>query len=278
MPVRNAWIRGEGYINTTQGGTLTINVKNPYVSQTQPSGLVIDRVRIQGNLDLVKNGLGVLQLQNSASHQVDSLTINAGGINLVNALLSVTGPITLRANTFLQIYNHIPGLNPLVKTGGGLPELRLHGNASGQAELRLVGPMNGTSGSLRQGLEKLHIQDRGLVDFRTFSSAVNPTILYLDQLEFNDANTLLTIRNWVAGSDYLLVKKSWGDATIPALLSQIYFEGYGWAESWEEHGLSDFGDYWQITPFPEPATYGAILGAVGIGLWKWRTCRRKKVT
>jgi len=273
MPTRNAWIQGDGYLNTTAGGTLTINVKNPYVNQSQPSGLVIDGVRIGGNLHLIKNGQGVLQLQNSATHQVDSLTINTGGVNLVNSLMSVTEAITLHANTFLQIYNHIHGANPLLKTGGGRPKFKLIGNANNQAELRLIGAMNGTSGSLRQGLEELYIENRGLVDFGTYSSAANSNILYLDKLSFNEADAILTIRNWGAGSDYLLVEKSWGDSHIAPLLSQIYFEGYGFAQSWEAHGLSDFGDYWQVTPFPEPSTYGSILGAVGLGLWAWK--RRK---
>jgi|GEM_PF-1028099 len=273
MPTRNAWIQGEGYLNTTAGGTLTINVKNPYVSQNQSSGLVIDGVRIRGNLHLIKNGQGVLQLQNSATHQLDSLTINTGGINLVNSLMSVTEAITLRANTFLQIYNHIPESNPLLKTGGGLPKLKLIGNANDQAELRLIGAMNGTPGSLHQGLEELYIENRGLVDFGTYSSATNSNILYLDQLSFNDADAILTIRNWEASSDYLLVNKSWGDSHIASLLSQIYFEGYGFAQSWETHGLSDFSGYWKITPFPEPTTYGAILGTVGLGLVVWRRRR-----
>jgi len=273
MPTRNAWIQGKGYLNTTAGGTLTINVKNPYVNQNQPSGLVMDGVRIGGNLHLIKNGQGVLQLQNSGTHQVDALTINTGGINLVNSLMSVTEAITLRANTFLQIYNHIPESNPLLKTGGGLPKLKLIGDTNDQAALRLIGAMNGTSGSLRQGLEELYIENRGLVDFGTYSSAANSNILYLDQLTFNDSNALLTITGWVEGAAYLLVKKSWGDANLPALLSQIYFDGYGFAKSWETHGLGGFDDYWQVTPFPEPTTYGAIFGTVGLVLWAWK--RRK---
>jgi len=63
-------------------------------------------------------------------------------------------------------------------------------------------------------------------------------------------------------------------------LNQIVFEGY------QDYftTLKDYdADYWQITPWgakpaPEPSTYGAILGAVGLALVAWRRKRRRKPT
>jgi len=41
--------------------------------------------------------------------------------------------------------------------------------------------------------------------------------------------------------------------------------------------LEDFNsEYWSISATPEPATYGALLGTVGLGLWTWRK-RRDRV-
>jgi len=54
------------------------------------------------------------------------------------------------------------------------------------------------------------------------------------------------------------------------VLERIEFEGYGPAmfRDWDSN-------YFQITPAPEPATYGAIVGAVGIGLVVWRKKKRR---
>jgi len=56
------------------------------------------------------------------------------------------------------------------------------------------------------------------------------------------------------------------------LLNQIVFEGY---QDYFTTFKNYDNDYYQIYPFgaqpaPEPSTYGAILGAAGLGLWSWR--------
>jgi len=40
--------------------------------------------------------------------------------------------------------------------------------------------------------------------------------------------------------------------------------------------LEEFdAEYWSISATPEPATYGAILGAIGIGLVVWQKRKRR---
>ncbi|WP_156469202.1 PEP-CTERM sorting domain-containing protein, partial [Cephaloticoccus primus] len=57
-------------------------------------------------------------------------------------------------------------------------------------------------------------------------------------------------------------------------LPNIVFEGYqNYETTWKPYD----NNYIQITPFgivPEPTTYGAILGAVGIGLYLFRRKRK----
>jgi len=62
--------------------------------------------------------------------------------------------------------------------------------------------------------------------------------------------------------DYLLVRKD--SRHLYDALSPIRLEGRAEHRAW-------VADYWQVIPaFSEPATYGAILGAVGFGLFVWR--------
>jgi len=232
-----------------------------------------DKASFKGNIHLIKTGQGALELDSDATHEFAGVTINQGIIRLLKGFFSLTGIITVGDSAGIDMFEIGPNLdNPIVKTSGGFPEMTLRGNPYGPSTDAAILRFNGNT---RQQLAKLHIQDRGMIDFIGANKAA-PNILYLDQLTFSDANARLTIRNWNDQADYLLVRKIWGDANVPAILSRIYFEGYGPAK-WHWHDLgSGYGDYWQITPFPEPSTYGAILGAIGMGLWIWRKQRGRR--
>jgi len=87
------------------------------------------------------------------------------------------------------------------------------------------------------------------------------------------------MRNWFEYEDRLLMKK--GGGFNPDYLQNIRFEGY---ENFPVIMRKYDWQYWEITPFgtdntlgflPEPSTYGAILGTIGIALWSWRRKRRR---
>ncbi|KXU34137.1 hypothetical protein AXK11_08830 [Cephaloticoccus primus] len=164
--------------------------------------------------------------------------------------------------------------NPLVGLGGhygDFPFITLMGGPPGlpneEAILRF-------GGNTKQSLRGLQIQDRGVVDFVGGALNGKENILYLDALTISGADAQLIIRNWDDRADYLLVRRSYGDVNIPPILNQIHFEGYGPA-MWREHYLEGYSDYWQITPMPEPGTYGAIFGSLAFGLIVWRNKRRR---
>jgi len=276
IPIRQASIVGSGFITTQGRAPLEVYVKNPYVDESHPARLIINsNVRIINDTPLIKTGLGALHFNgtNNTPHQLGAVTINEGIFALGNTKISVTGPITIGPNAsfVLQLYNKILTTGQkIIRKGGGLPNLRLRGNSTGEANFTFVKSTNDVP--LIQGIDTLYIENRASIGFGN-TAPETPIILYLDHLTFNDTDAILRITDWAEGAAYLLVKKTWGNANIAALLSQIYFEGYGRAKNWEAHGLSDFGDYWQITPLPEPTTYGATLGAVGLGLWTWRKRR-----
>jgi len=259
----NSQINGSGTITTASGVTL-------YIHSYGDTLTLEEKAAFSGGRHLVKTGPAALELDSEATHEVGGVWIHQGVIRLLKGIFGVSDEIIIGDGAGIDSFEIAANLdNPIVKTSGGFPEITLHGNPYGPLTDAAVLRFNGNT---RQQLAKLHILDRGMIDFIGNNKAA-PNILYLDQLTFSDTNARLTIRNWNGQADYLLVRKIWGDANISAILNRIYFEGYGPAR-WEPHSLQGYGDHWQITPFPEPATYGAILGAIGLGLWGWKKRRR----
>ncbi|KXU37008.1 hypothetical protein AXK11_03085 [Cephaloticoccus primus] len=130
-----------------------------------------------------------------------------------------------------------------------------------------------------QTLSELHIADSGVIEFRYGSSG--PNFLFLDLLTFNNTDAKLFVKGWHEFENYLLIKKTaLATGQWAQVLKQIDFDGYSL-----DYDLlaSDYNnDYFQISPWgswsqaiPEPSTYGAILGALGVGAY---LIRRKRQT
>jgi len=261
----------------TGAGAITTPANNrPLYAHIYSNRLVLQNgARFSGNRDLVKAGPGTLELDSDATHQLSTITINEGAIRLLKGSLSVRGDIVVGDGAGRDLFElAAQSNNRIVRQGIAPPTMTLHGNpygpASDEAILRF-----GDGRNVRQALATLHIRDRGTLDFGSAGmGTLFPNILYLDRLTLNDTSAILTIRNWMDRSDYLLVRRTWGNVNVPPILPQIHFEGYGPAR-WEPHDLNGFDDYWQITPFPEPTTYGALLAAVGIGLAIWKKRARR---
>jgi len=274
MPHKQAVIDGSGTIDG-EFMSLLIDVKNPYVDENNPSRLIIESgIRIVNKTSLLKTGVGALHLNGPVNryHELGSLVVDKGILAMGSANISVTAPISIGPGaTFLVQYYSFEQLRipRIAKAGGGLADLRLRGSKTEEAHFGFI--KSTSAGTAIQGLNSLTIENKATIDFGN-RAAETPLILYIDQLILEGPDALLRIREWVSGASYLLVRKDWGDARLSELLSKIYFEGYGWASAWEAHDLEGFDDYWTIRPYatPEPATYGAILSTLGLGLVAWR--------
>jgi len=123
----------------------------------------------------------------------------------------------------------------------------------------------GLPGIGREKIHKLVVKGGSYVYFESPKSDPKTNYFYLDDLLISD-DASLTIQTWHEGRDFFLVRKD--SEHLQDALSKIKFEGWGDAQA----GVREYdNDYWQIGPgFPEPATYGAIFGAVGLGLAIWR--------
>jgi len=273
----------DGTTNTsgmlTTIGTITTAAANRPLYIHNSGSLTFDgNARLSGNMDVVKTRTGSLILNSDALHQIGSLYIHQGTIDLRDGTISI-GPgneqriyIGDGAGTDRLI---LPGnrWDPLVKTGGGRPSITLRGTpydprgpeyGGDQAILQL-------GGNTKQHLANLRIENQGTIDFRG-GEVGQANILWIDSLTFNNDGARLFVRNWYDFEDMLLIHR-FGFHTD--LLRQIVFEGY------PQVTYKDYDqDYFQIipagyvTPTPEPSTYGAILGAVGLGLVVWKRKRR----
>jgi len=132
-----------------------------------------------------------------------------------------------------------------------------------------------SSYSISNAFNKLSIENSGIIKFdhkieNTDNYNPNKYYIYLNDLVIKSGD-LLTIQDWQDGRDFLLVRKT--SANLADALTKIEFEGYNPANI---HLRSYNSDYWQISALPEPATYGALLGAAGTGLWAWRRRTRHR--
>jgi len=246
--------------------------------------------QITGGIDLVKTGASPLSLSSQNydgdghTNELGSIYIHQGDLYLDNsARISTTGTIYVGdggSYAAFVLENYADSGTPMLS---GKRDIRLRGSHdSGKtAKLHLVGDHD-----LR--LNHLSIEGNSILQFDP-SRGGGLSKIYSEVFTIA-LNGRLLVRGWVqeeASSDggdkafgdrftHILVRK-----TSPGLddyLRQIWFEDYGPAKKIE---WAEDNRYWEIVPgfrgwadpAPEPSTYGAILGAVGLGLVLWR--RRK---
>jgi hypothetical protein len=123
----------------------------------------------------------------------------------------------------------------------------------------------------------LHITGNTTIDFGGNSNS----ILNVTNLIIDSGVTLVSIINWTNASDFFFAQ-SWSGATLNTVGAgnpeiQITFSGYSPNQTaWL--GNNPWTGYNQITPAPEPATYGFILMAAGLALVGYRRLRAGKKT
>jgi len=207
-----------------------------------------------------------------------------------NQANSYTGTTYVHEGTL--VLNKSPGAkavgNIVVGDGGGTDILRLEmshqiddsatvtlkggsraKNMTGQGVLQFNRP--GGVG-LTEKIHTLQVDGQGVIDFAGGTLA-RPNVLETTQVLLPTADDTLFIRNWIEFSDYFLVSRAF--APNAAALARIWFEGWDPGAKLRDYNTS----HWEIVPFaaPEPATYGALLGTLGIGAYLIRRRRSGKI-
>jgi fibronectin-binding autotransporter adhesin len=289
--------------NTVGLGANTLNVGGS--GNTTISGVISGTAASA----LTKDGTGNLTLSGAntftGSTTVSVGTLTAGAANVLNTTSSVTvsSGATLNLNNFNQT---VAGLNnsgalSFGSTGGETLTLTgtntLGGTMTGAVGTLVLGAgttltldasfsdpgltidlnggtlvLNGTAGPTTDTFGALNINNNSTIDFGS-----SPSLTALTDSNVSlAAGMKLTINNWVDEQDYFYSTSFTGvvpnaDGSTPE--DQIIFTGFS-----SNNGATTKWLSWdhEITPVPEPATYGAIFTGAALGLFLLSRLPRRK--
>ena len=243
-----------GAVNAVGGTTVAVGDGVGAASSAQLTLGAYQQIRDDAAVTIAADGR--LNL-NNFSERIDTVA----GTGLID--LATSGFLTVGANGGSSSYSGtVTGSGTLIKEGAG--SLTFNSAVSYAGNLTLAAgtlALNGTSLTLGT----LHITGNSILDFGNSSASVLSATTFII-----DAGVTLTITNWVHMVDFFYATNWTGgtfDVRNAAPMNQITFSGNAAADtvwqSWDR----------QITPAPEPATYGMILVGAALGLVAWQRRR-----
>ncbi|HEY8932311.1 MAG TPA: autotransporter-associated beta strand repeat-containing protein, partial [Rariglobus sp.] len=235
-------------VNALAGGAINIG------SGATVNLLANEQIANNSGLLTVSSG-GTLQL-NNFTETIDSLA----GSGLID--LGASGHLVLGSNNGSSTFGgSIAGSGILEKIGSG--SLTFNSSLNFTGELRLGGGTMALNGN-NLTVTTLHITANSVIDFGTSAaSLLSASTLVID------SGVTLTINGWADMVDYFMAGTFTG-ATVEVRgsgsASQVVFSGFSGGTLWNRQG--------QITPVPEPSTYGALFLTLAAGAYVWRRRRR----
>ncbi len=230
----------------------------------------------------VENGKTTNAIGALAANAGSTLTIGSGTLITSGGTIagSLTGSGTLQTSGNLAITSNNAFAGTLQATGGTL-------DLSGAGASFTVGTLTlGTGTTLKLGSNPLSVTTLNITGASTidFGNGVSAT---LNVGTFNLGANTLSVSNWVNGADYFYAQ-NWSGATLGTRdqgpESQVSFAAstpsYPATDTaWLPYDPGDSDPTKrQITPAPEPSTYGAIfmgLSLLGLGFRRWRIRRQR---
>ena len=279
------------FSNTVALGANTLNVGG--IGNTTLAGAV------SGTGGLTKDGSGTLTLS-GANTFAGNITVSAGTLQLGasntvpnTASVSVATGSTLDLNGNTDTFAGFSGSGTLLMNGGNLTLTGsniFNGGISGAGTLSVTNSLSlgavlndpgltiNLAGTLNLGAfvntaGTLNLTGNSILDF----GGAGASEFNLSNLNLNGYT--LTITNWANNADYFFAQ-NWSGATLnsrgSAPMNQITFNGYSNNyTAWQPYDTKR-----EITPAPEPSTYGAIfiaLSVAGVGFRRWQSRKRATV-
>lgn len=276
---QSAVIAGTGGLTKDGSGTLTLAGNNTYTGATTVSA---------GTLRL---GAGERIANTSAVTVAAGATLDVNGFTETVGSLAGAGVVQLGAgtliaggdNTSTTFAGDLNGTGTLTKTGTGTLTIASDVSFGGSLNLNagtlqfdvdnaFAGTVTINAGTLRLAdadltMGTLNITGNSTIDFAGTASSLNVANLSIG------AGVTLTILNWQNATDYFFAQNWTGavvDTTGATPMNQVVFTGFtGNDTKWQ--GYDE-----QITPVPEPSTYGAMLIGAGLAVFGYRRWRRSK--
>jgi len=276
--------QGAGVLTLTSANTLTGTTINAGVINVQASNALGTT-----NGVTVANG-AALQTQGGISLAHTTTTLNGTGVGNTGALRnisgnnSLTGTVTLAsasriysdAGTLTLAGGLTTGGNTLTIGGGG--NTVLSGSLSfGSTALTKVDAgtltlssnldLSGGTFSLNGGtlalngitfsVGALNVGSNSIIDFGGTASILNAASVSIA------SGAILTIANWTDSIDYFYSQLTPGAANLSQIVFASFPAGSTHWQSWDK----------QVTPVPEPATYGLLFMGAGVAFYLWRRRR-----
>lgn len=262
-----------GSTSTSWSGAMNINdgtvvlAKTAGASAGAPSALNIGDgsgapnsavVRL-GNSNQIADYAGLITVKSDGQLNLNGFTEKVNTITSTGTIALGTGALTVGVNSGnSSLGGTITGTGTLIKEGSGT--LALLSSIVLSGELQLDAGTLALSG-YNLTANTLHITGNSVIDFAGGNSTLNLTNFIID------AGVTLTVQNWTAAADYFYTQ-GWTGASFgtsgSAPMNQVVFSGYtGDSTRWQSFDK-------QITPVPEPSTYGVLmlLGVSGFAAWR----------
>lgn len=250
---------GAAGVTKTGSGSLTLSGANAFTG----SLAVSEGSVVLGANNALTNSLAV-SIASGATFDMAGRTDTIGSISGAGVLDFSSGSLTLTgASTFSGSMTDAGTLT--LASGSTL----LLSSSINDASLDLVLAGGTLSlGAIGNTFGKLTVTGNSILDFGNATA----TSLSLGNLELA-AGVTLTVQNWANAADYFFAQGWVGsvqDVRGNTPMNQIVFTGYsGNSTNWQSYDD-------QITPVPEPSTYGAMLMSSALSLFGWRAYRRRK--
>jgi autotransporter-associated beta strand protein len=248
------------------GATYDLNGVTDTIASLAGSGDVL-----LGGGSLIYGGNGST-LFNGTMDGPGTFTKNGTGTLIIGSDLGFGGDLNLTAGTLqFDVTNAFAGT---VTMSGGT--LLLTGTTGLSIEtLNISGGTLQFNGSSGLSVQNLNITGSTTIDFAGTANILD----VLNNLEISGVGTQVTIRNWEDAVDFFYAANWTGaiyDTTGVSPMNRIVFDADGadpttWtAANTKWQGYDD-----QITPVPEPSTYGAMLLGAGLAFFGWRRWKQK---
>ncbi|HTQ30562.1 MAG TPA: autotransporter-associated beta strand repeat-containing protein, partial [Opitutaceae bacterium] len=239
-------------------GTLTLSHANTFTGATSVTGGTL----AAGAANVLTTTSGV-SVSSGATLNLNNFNQTISNLNLSGALsYGATGGETLTLSGTNTLAGTMAGATGTLVVGSGAT-LTLGANFSDpNLTIVLAGGtlnLNGTTDTFGN----LSITGNSVLDF---SSTAN-SLLTVNNVSFQNTSLQLSVTNWANAMDYFYSNNNPGPQGFPPT-DQIVFTGFtGASTKWLSY------DH-EITPVPEPSTYGALFTALSLGLF---ALRRKKI-
>lgn len=264
---------GSGMQSITKEGSGTVVLSNTGNSYKGDTIIRAGTLRINGD-----RSLGAVPTGSDANNiTLDGGTLATSQTMTLNSNRGVTvgpagGTIQVANASTLNFSSTITGPGELTLALGGTGVFNL------TSDITFGGTLNLSGGTLRLtdatfAIGTFHITGNTILDFAGSSSTLDITHLIIDD------GVNVTVTNWQNGSDFLLTQ-TWQGATINTRgqgdETKVTFDppGSDPGNSDDTAWLPYDGTTGEITPVPEPSTYGAILlglCAAAVGWRRWRS-------